>query len=202
MRTVIVEKIELAKVVAIVRLDAQPKVEPLVQVLLTAGIQVLEITSNTPGYGEEIWKARRKFPDALIGAGTIINTELAREAISFGAQFIVTPNMQVDVISVAHDANIPVLMGAMTPTEIAVGLNHGADFIKIFPAGSLGLDYFKALRAPFDQARFIAVGGVDHSNAQDWLRAGAVGIGVGGLLTQGTTENIETSVKRLLMAIK
>ena len=170
--------------------------------LVDAGINVLEITSNTPGFAEEILKAREKFPAAIIGAGTITNAGLAQKAISCNAQFLVTPNTNVDIISIAHQSNIPVLMGAMTPSEIAEAVEHGADFIKIFPAGALGLDYFKALLGPFNNVKFFAVGDISLSNALGWFKAGVVGIGIGSSLTNGDMTDIKTSVTNLLTQLK
>ena len=202
MRSEIVTNIESEKIMAIIRLDDQLKVAPVLERLVDAGINVLEITSNTPGFAEEILKAREKFPAAIIGAGTITNARLAQKAISCNAQFLVTPNTNVDIISIAHQSNIPVLMGAMTPSEIAEAVEHGADFIKIFPAGALGLDYFKALLGPFNNVKFFAVGDISLSNALGWFKAGVVGIGIGSSLTNGDMTDIKTSVTNLLTQLK
>jgi 2-dehydro-3-deoxyphosphogluconate aldolase/(4S)-4-hydroxy-2-oxoglutarate aldolase len=202
MRSEIVTNIESEKIMAIIRLDDQLKVAPVLERLVDAGINVLEITSNTPGFAEEILKAREKFPAAIIGAGTITNAGLAQKAISCNAQFLVTPNTNVDIISIAHQSNIPVLMGAMTPSEIAEAVEHGADFIKIFPAGALGLDYFKALLGPFNNVKFIAVGDISLNNALGWFKAGVVGIGIGSSLTNGDMTDIKTSVTNLLTQLK
>lgn len=202
MRSEIVTNIESEKIMAIIRLDDQLKVAPVLERLVDAGINVLEITSNTPGFAEEILKAREKFPAAIIGAGTITNARLAQKAIICNAQFLVTPNTNVDIISIAHQSNIPVLMGAMTPSEIAEAVEHGADFIKIFPAGALGLDYFKALLGPFNNVKFIAVGDISLNNALGWFKAGVVGIGIGSSLTNGDMTDIKTSVTNLLTQLK
>lgn len=202
MRSEIVTNIESEKIMAIIRLDDQLKVAPVLERLVDAGINVLEITSNTPGFAEEILKAREKFPAAIIGAGTITNAGLAQKAISCNAQFLVTPNTNVDIIYIAHQSNIPVLMGAMTPSEIAEAVEHGADFIKIFPAGALGLDYFKALLGPFNNVKFIAVGDISLNNALGWFKAGVVGIGIGSSLTNGDMTDIKTSVTNLLTQLK
>ena len=108
----------------------------------------------------------------------------------------------VDIISIAHQSNIPVLMGAMTPSEIAEAVEHGADFIKIFPAGALGLDYFKALLGPFNNVKFFAVGDISLNNALGWFKAGVVGIGIGSSLTNGDMTDIKTSVTNLLTQLK
>jgi len=202
MKATIIQKIEAAKVVAIIRSENSLDVRPVIETLIKSGIKALEITSNTPDYCEHISWAREQFPEILTGAGTIISEALAEEACRAGAQFLVTPNMDPEVIAVAKKAGIATLMGAMTPTEIATGLKHGADFIKIFPAGSLGIAYFKALLGPFRGTKFIAVGGINAANAAEWLAAGAVGIGVGGSLTSGTAADLENAVKELLAQIQ
>lgn len=186
--------------IAIVRVAEEREALPTVAALVAAGIQVLEITSNTPGYGRTIQQARERYPDILVGAGTILDETLAKEALSYGAQFLVTPNMHVDVITTAHGAGVPVLMGALTPTEVAEGIHHGADFIKLFPASVLGPAYLKALLGPYNQAKFIAVGGVGFSNAEEWLRAGAVGVGMGGSILSGDVGAIGAHLAKLRSA--
>jgi len=202
MRNRTVSRIESEKIIAIVRLEEQLKVAPTLQRLISAGINVLEITSNTPGFEEEIRTARKKYPDALVGAGTITNAGLARKAISSNAQFLVTPNTNVEVVSLAHSADIPVLMGAMTPSEIAEAVEHEADFIKVFPAGVLGMSYFKALLGPFNNVRFLAVGDISLSNALSWFQAGVSGVGIGSSLTKGDMKDIKTRVNNLLTHLK
>lgn len=202
MKSIVINKIESAKIVAIIRSESSEDVRVTIENLVGAGITALEITSNTPNFCEHITWARSKFSDILIGAGTIINIELAEQAIQAGSQFIVTPNTDKDVIRKAQDNNITTLIGALTPTEIASAINYGADFIKVFPAGHLGIDYFKAMLGPFRGKRFIAVGAVNISNIASWFLAGAVGVGIGGTLTQGSPESIKDTVHKLLAQLK
>src|SRR5690606_11782511 len=138
----------LHKLVAIVRLKQQNQIAAVLESLVIGGIKALEITTNTPGFEEEIAKARKRYPQILIGAGTITSPDFAMRAINAGAQFLVTPNTDREIISIAHQYDIPVLMGAATPTELNLAVQAGADIIKLFPAAPLGLDYFKAIRAP------------------------------------------------------
>lgn len=186
-RTDILNKIIESQLVAIIRLAQQSEVEPVIKCLVEGGITVLEITANTPGYCEEIKKARANFPNILVGAGTVINTERALLAIEAGAQFLVTPNTEKTIVQLAHAKGIPVLMGALTPTDIAQAINYNADLIKVFPAGSLGLKYFKDLQGPFSDIPLLPVGGVNIDNIQDWFAAGATGVGVGNDLTSAVT---------------
>ncbi|MBG9994030.1 bifunctional 4-hydroxy-2-oxoglutarate aldolase/2-dehydro-3-deoxy-phosphogluconate aldolase [Pseudoalteromonas sp. NZS127_1] len=168
------------KLLAILRLKQQSDVAPLIDCLVNAGINALEITSNTPGFEQEITKARAAHKNALIGAGTIINTTLAQQAIDAGAQFIVTPNTNKSVVELAHQHGLPVLMGALTPTDVANAIEYKADIIKVFPAGSMGVGYFKALTGPFSEAQLIPVGGVNLDNLSQWFEAGACGAAVSG----------------------
>ena len=202
MKSSIINHIESAKVVAIIRLDDTNAVRPVIKALIESGISVLEITSNTPSFCEHITWARQNYPDTLIGAGTVITPALAQEAIQAGAQFLVTPNTDIEILKAAQNAGVVTLMGAMTPTEVAVAVTNGADFVKVFPAGPLGIDYFKALLGPFKGTRFLAVGSVNTANVAEWLKAGAVGVGVGGSFTSGTQEHIKEKVTGLLAQIK
>ncbi|NJB71945.1 2-dehydro-3-deoxyphosphogluconate aldolase/(4S)-4-hydroxy-2-oxoglutarate aldolase [Saonia flava] len=202
----IIDIIEKEKIVAIVRLNDVSRIDEIVQSLVSGGIKTIEITSNTPSYLNEIKKIKSLYPEILIGAGTVVSSKIAKKAIDAGAQFLVTPNYNLKIIKHAHRNNIPVLMGALTPTEINLAIENGADFIKIFPAGAMGLDYFKAIRAPFNKAKFIPVGGIDIQNIQDWFSAGAVGVGLGSNLVQPLKKNedaklIENTARKLVTLI-
>ncbi|MCG2460488.1 bifunctional 4-hydroxy-2-oxoglutarate aldolase/2-dehydro-3-deoxy-phosphogluconate aldolase [Flavobacteriaceae bacterium F89] len=195
------------KLVAIVRLQQQDQVARVLENMVLGGVQVLEITSNTPGFAEEIKIARNKYPKILIGAGTITSTDLALKAIKAGGQFIVTPSTDTEIVRLAHHYDIPVLMGATTPTEINIAVEAGADIVKLFPAAPLGLDYFKAIKAPFNQVPFFAVGGIGKDNLKDWLNAGAAGVGIGSSLAKptgntGEQQNNIAEVKEIVDRIK
>ncbi len=183
-REEIVNKIKAEKLVVIIRLKQQKYVPEVVKALVTGGVKVLEITSNTPGYLEEIKRVREMYPNILVGAGTIKNTTLATEALNAGAQFLVTPNTNVDVIPVAHEKDAPVLMGSVTPTEICNAVEEGADIVKLFPSAAMGIDYFKAVKGPLDSVSFFAVGGIGVDSIQEWKDAGTAGFGLGGNLVK------------------
>ncbi|MEH6760100.1 MAG: bifunctional 4-hydroxy-2-oxoglutarate aldolase/2-dehydro-3-deoxy-phosphogluconate aldolase [Maribacter arcticus] len=208
-RAEIVKIIKKEKIVAIVRMKEQLEVPAFINSLIKGGIKALEITSNTPGFSEEIANARNLHSQSgvLIGAGTVTNIEIAKEAIKAGAQFLVTPNTNIEVIKIAHTHDIPVLMGAVTPTEVCVAIENGADIIKLFPAGSLGINYFKSIKAPLDKIDFFVVGGINLSNIKDWMEAGASGVGLGSVLTQttireGDIKPIESTVKKFIQLIQ
>lgn len=183
--------IEQEKLVAIVRLKSKAIINPAIKSLVEGGIKILEITSNTPGYLEKIQESRELYPEILIGAGTVTNLKIAQEAIDAGAQFLVTPNTDPRIIEVAHANDIAVLMGAMTPSEISLALDYGADFIKLFPAGNLGIGYFKSIKGPFDKVKFFAVGGINPGNVRDWLEAGITGVGMGGHLVKVSEDGVD-----------
>ncbi len=200
-RAAISEKIKESQLVAIIRLPKQSEVSSVVACLVKGGVSTLEITSNTPGFCDEISQVREKHSDVLVGAGTIINKALAKQAIDAGAQFLVTPNTDKSVVKIAHKHGIPVLMGALTPTDIAKAIKYQADFIKVFPAGSLGVKYFKDLQGPFSNIPLMPVGGVNINNIKEWFAAGAIGVGVGNDLTQAAStkeeqEKLITRVKK------
>jgi 2-dehydro-3-deoxyphosphogluconate aldolase/(4S)-4-hydroxy-2-oxoglutarate aldolase len=207
-RQEIVKIIKQEKIVAIVRLKKQTEVPPFLKSLVSGGLKVLEITSNTPGFSEEITSARNVYSvsDVLIGAGTVTNIKIAKEAIESGAQFLVTPNTNIDVIRIAHKNDIPVLMGAATPSEVCVAVENGADIIKLFPAGNLGINYFKSIKAPLDKVDFFVVGGINLFNIEDWMEAGASGVGLASVLTksangEGGLGSIESTANKFIQLI-
>lgn len=195
------------KLVVVVRLKQQADVPQVLKALVEGGVKVLEITSNTPGFLEEIAKARKLYQNVLIGAGTVTNSTLAKDSIDAGAQFLVSPNTNPEIVATAHAHRIPVLMGALTPTEIGVAENAGADIVKLFPSGNLGIAYFKAVSSPFSSVKFFAVGGINLDNAIEWLNAGVSGVGLGGSLVRPIhsekeyEENVEIA-KQLVELIK
>lgn len=183
MRDRTVKQILNERLVVIIRVDDPGEIPAIVQCLVDGGARAIEITSNTPGYASAVSSLREVYPDLLIGAGTITSPALAEEAIAAGAQFLVTPNTRPEMVDVAHLHDVPVIMGAMTPSDVVVATEAGADIVKLFPAGALGTDYLKSLaRGPFLDTVFFAVGGVDEHNLGQWITNGAEGVGIGGSL--------------------
>jgi len=208
MKKRILSRILQEKVVVIVRLKDGNVISRVIDHLVLGGIQVLEVTSNTPNFHIGIREARKKHPKILVGAGTITTVELAQKAISSGAQFLVTPNTNKTVVKEAVKAKIPIIMGAFTPTEVTNAISFGADIIKLFPAGQLGVSYFKSLKAPFSNSRFFAVGGINTENIKNWFDVGVDGLGIGGSLvnseikSQEEFEGITTRANRLMALIR
>ncbi len=169
--------------VAVVRF-AEPG--PLVQVLhalADGGLTVAEITLTVPDALGVIREAKRQLGDRmLLGAGTVLDPETARAAILAGAEFIVSPAVNLDVIRLCRRYDKLVMPGAFTPTEILTAWEAGADVVKVFPADVLGPAFFKAMRGPLPQVKLMPTGGVDLTTAAAYLKAGAVCLGVGGQL--------------------
>ncbi len=171
-----------APVVAIVR---RPLVDPIrcVENLFEAGIRLVEITMDTPGATEILASMQSGIPsNALLGAGTVTDIARAEAALATGASFIVTPNLNFDVIRFARDHGLPIMPGAMTPTEIFNAAAAGANYVKLFPASTLGPAYFRELRGPFAEIPLIATGGVNLENADEFIRFGVDALGIGSSL--------------------
>lgn len=206
-REEVMARIRELKLVAVVRSTAE-QVEPIFNALLDGGVECIEITFSVPNAPEMIAMAKARFGDrALLGAGTVRDVQKAIDAIAAGARFVVAPNTDFDVIRLCNERDVPVAPGAFTPTEVQNAWNAGADCVKIFPAGVVGIPYLKALRAPMPDIPLMPTGGVDVDNAADWLRAGAVALGVGGKLVRkdaladGTYGQIAETARKFLAAI-
>ena len=170
-------------IIAVVRAQNAGQVLPLSEALLAGGVVAVEITMTTPNAIEAIRQAHRTFGDrALIGVGTVLDVETCRAALDAGAQFVVTPICRTEFVPIVHAADRPVMLGAYTPTEAQIAHEAGSDFIKIFPADSLGPAYIKALRAPLPHLRIVPTGGVDVSNVAEFFKAGCAAVGAGSSL--------------------
>lgn len=174
-------------IMAIIRALGTDQVEPVFKALIKGGIRMAEITFDQSGKvteeetAEMIRYAREHFSDDMvIGAGTVVNKHLAKVAYKAGAEFIVSPNVDTDVIRYTVKKEMVSIPGALTPTEIVNAENAGADVIKLFPAGSFGPSYIKAISSPLSNVSFVATGGVGPENMEDFYKVGVRGFGVGG----------------------
>ena len=173
------------RLIAIVRVPDAAQLLPVAEALRAGGVEVVEFTLTTPGALEQLRAARAHFGGALIlGAGTVLDAGLAQQAIEAGAQFIVAPNFDPAVVRLCHRHryDVPVIPGALTPTEIVAAWTAGADFVKVFPAGLGGPSYIREVRAPLPQVQLVPTGGVTAENVVEFLKAGAVAVGVGSSL--------------------
>jgi 2-dehydro-3-deoxyphosphogluconate aldolase / (4S)-4-hydroxy-2-oxoglutarate aldolase len=173
-------------IVPVVRASNSKQALLAAEAVCAGGISIVEVTMTVPGAIEVIGELARTVGDSvLIGAGTVLDAETAQECISAGAQFIVSPGFDRSTIELALREGKLMMAGALTPTEILAAWRAGADFVKIFPCGSVGgAKYIRALRGPFPQVSFVPTGGVSLETAADFIRAGAAALGVGGELVQ------------------
>ena len=180
------EEIAPERLVAIVRTPDSDAAVPLAEAIISGGISSLEVALTTPRALETIAELVSRFAGrALIGAGTVRNGSDATSAIDAGARFLVSPDFNEKVLEKARSARITYVPGALTPSEVGNILAAGVELIKIFPAVRLGPAYLRDLLGPFPQLRPIPTGGIDFSNAADFLKAGAVALGVGSSLSDG-----------------
>lgn len=215
MREELKTEIRRSKVVAILRGVDDKRLLPTAQALFQGGIRLLEVTfpQDAPDrfrdIARQIDRLRTQFDgEMFIGAGTVTTPELVELTASAGGQFIVSPDTQQSVIERTREQGLISLPGAMTTTEILTAHQWGADFVKLFPAGILGKDYLKAIRAPVSHVELLAVGGINAGNAGEFIRAGATGVGVGGELVDkkaiadGRYEELRRRAEALLAAVE
>jgi 2-dehydro-3-deoxyphosphogluconate aldolase/(4S)-4-hydroxy-2-oxoglutarate aldolase len=145
-----------------------------------AGIPIVEITMTVPGAPNVIADLAQAMPDLVVGAGTVLDVEVARQCIDAGAGFVTSPGLDLRVVEFAIARDVLVMPGALTPSEVMAAWQAGADLIKVFPCAQLGgASYIRALKSPFPQIPLVGAGGVDHQTAADFIVAGAVAVGVG-----------------------
>ena len=182
------QQFEALPIVGILRGFEVPVVRGLVEAAARGGLRCVEVTMNSPAAGEAIAAAIEVGGDEVqVGAGTVCTLEDLDRALGAGASFIVTPIVSPEVISACRERDIPVMAGALTPTEICAAWSQGADMVKVFPANQFGPGYLKDLRGPLSEVRLMPTGGVDASTLGDFHSAGASAFGVGGALFGSTT---------------
>lgn len=158
-------------IIPVIEIDSTQRARPLAESLLAGGLPVAEITLRTEAALESIRIVAREGTDLIVGAGTVINQEQAQASVEAGAQFLVSPGMVEEVVLWARENQIPILAGALTPTEMILGLNLGLNILKFFPAETMGgLKALKALSDPFPQLRFIPTGGIRLENVAEYLQ--------------------------------
>src|SRR5260221_10838159 len=170
-------------IVAVVRSPDSQQLVEVCRALADGGVTVVEITMSVPNALEVLQRVRQSLGDRiLLGAGTILDPETARAVLLAGAEYIVAPTVNLDVIQLCQRYNKLVMPGAFTPTEILAAWEAGADIVKVFPAEVVGPAFFKAVRGPLPQIRLMSTGGVDLTTAAAFLKAGACCLGVGSQL--------------------
>ena len=200
--------ITAAKVVAVIRMKDAARLAEVAAALLRGGVGVLEVTMTVPGAVEIIREmARKKAPGTLVGAGTVLDAGTATDVIAAGADFVVSPVTDRETVQACRDAGVLVAPGAFTPTEIVAAWRAGADIVKVFPATSLGPQFFRDLRGPLPHIRLMPTGGVTLENAAEFLAAGAAAVGIGTALVDakaveaGDWEALEARARRLMASL-
>jgi 2-dehydro-3-deoxyphosphogluconate aldolase/(4S)-4-hydroxy-2-oxoglutarate aldolase len=198
-----------SKAVAVIRMTDAAKLAKAAAALRKGGIMALEVTMTVPGAVEIIRSmARDKEPGVLIGAGTVLDAGTASDVIAAGADFVVSPITDGDMITACREAEVLVVPGAFTPTEIVAAWRAGADIVKVFPATSLGPKFFSDLRGPLPHIRLMPTGGVTLENAREFLDAGACCVGIGtalldkNFIDEDDWAGLESRARRLVESLR
>ncbi|HEV8430637.1 MAG TPA: bifunctional 4-hydroxy-2-oxoglutarate aldolase/2-dehydro-3-deoxy-phosphogluconate aldolase [Pyrinomonadaceae bacterium] len=206
----VIQQIRDTGVIPVVRATTADEAMRAIDAIREGGISVLEITMTVPGAIKVIEEVSNRYGnDALVGAGTVLDPEIAEACISSGAQFVVSPALNLETITCCRRLDVAVMPGALTPTEVVQAWNAGADFVKVFPAGAVGgASYLKALKAPLPQIELVPTGGVSLKTAADFIRAGASALGVGADLVdlkairEGQSALITERAKQFLAVVR
>ncbi|WP_102272510.1 bifunctional 4-hydroxy-2-oxoglutarate aldolase/2-dehydro-3-deoxy-phosphogluconate aldolase [Cytobacillus massiliigabonensis] len=202
------DEIKREKLVAIIRSHSSEGLENTVRSLYQGGIRAVEITMNTPGALNGIERVKQLYPDLLIGAGTVLDSETARLAILSGASFLLTPTLKHQTIEIANRYNTPIIPGVLTPTEALTAYEYGAKMVKIFPVSHFGPKYLTDLKGPLPFIETMAVGGISLDNVHTYFKAGANSVGIGStlvndqLVQQGDFGEIEKRAAQFVESVK
>ncbi len=195
-------------VVAVIRMKDADKLRGVVDAIAEGGVRAIEITMTVPGaVGLIETLAATLPPEIVVGAGTVTDAGTARAVIDAGARFVVSPVYRPEVMVACHERDVAACPGCFTPTEILDAHEHGADIVKVFPATALGPQFIKDVRGPLPQVRLMPTGGVSLDNAGDWIRAGAVAVGVGTALVDakaieaGRLDVLTSNARRIVASV-
>jgi 2-dehydro-3-deoxyphosphogluconate aldolase / (4S)-4-hydroxy-2-oxoglutarate aldolase len=196
-RPLLSERLASSKVIAVLRTSQVSALAPVCDVLVEEGILSLELTLTTPGLLDALGELVDRYGNSAdVGVGTVVTESEAQWVMDCGAQYLVTPTMNLPVVDLAVRRKIAVFPGGLTPTELAAGWRAGATAVKIFPAETVGAGYLKHLRGPFPDLEAIPSGGVDLDATREWLAAGAAAVSIGGPLLGDALEGGELSALR------
>lgn len=186
-RQEVLKRITDAGVVAVVRGDSKEEALKVVEAVAKGGIKIMELTMTVPNPIDVIKEVAEKYKgtDIVVGAGTVLDTETARACILAGAEFIVSPSLDVDTLKLCNRYKIAVMPGVMTVKDAITAMEYGVDVVKVFPANLYGPSVIKSFKGPLPQGDFMPTGGVTVANIHEWVEAGAVAVGTGGDLTKG-----------------
>lgn len=195
----VLSKIRECGLVAVVRAESGEQAIKIAEACAKAGVAGLEITFTVPGAAEVIRDCAKRFNNGeiIVGAGTVMDAETARTAILAGAQYVVSPYLNVETVQLCNRYRVPVMPGAMTIKEVVEAMQAGADVVKVFPGELFGPKFIKAVKGPIPYAKLMPTGGVSLDNVHEWIDAGAVAVGVGGNLTAGAKTGDYESITRI-----
>ncbi len=185
-------------IVPVIRAKTAEKAKKITEAVKEGGINIIEITMTVPGAVDVIDDLTELYsddPKVIFGAGSVMDGKTALNCIQAGAEFIVGPALDLEMIEVANRYQKPVIPGAMTPTEVKKAMEAGADVVKIFPAGLFGPKIIKSIKGPMPQAELLPTGGVSHDNVQDWIEAGSFAVAAGSAIVDGAEEGNFDQVK-------
>lgn len=195
-------------IVAVVRAENEEQAFKIAEACIKGGIPAIEVTFTVPGAHKVIEALKNKFTkeELIVGAGTVLDSETARIAILAGAEYIVSSSFDADTCKLCNRYQIPYMPGCITPKEMVIAMEAGADVIKVFPGNLVGSDYIKAVKGPMPQAVLMPTGGVSLENVDQWIKNGCIAVGVGGQLTAGAKtgdyEQITKVAKQFIEKIK
>jgi 2-dehydro-3-deoxyphosphogluconate aldolase/(4S)-4-hydroxy-2-oxoglutarate aldolase len=182
-RQAILDEVFKRKVVAVLRIKEADKLKKIIEAIALGGLTVAEITMTVPNAINLIEKMSIELDKNIIfGVGSVLNAEVAEQAIKAGAKYVVSPIFKKEIVDMAHKYDLPAMPGCFTPTEIQTAYEAGADIIKVFPADVLGMAFFKGVLAPMPHLKMMPTGGVSLTNAGEWIKAGACAVGIGSAL--------------------
>ncbi|QNB45346.1 bifunctional 4-hydroxy-2-oxoglutarate aldolase/2-dehydro-3-deoxy-phosphogluconate aldolase [Thermanaerosceptrum fracticalcis] len=189
-RIKILQKLIECGVVAVVRAESAQQAKVIADAVKAGGVTAVEITMTVPGALDVMKELAAYYSpeEMLLGAGTVLDAETARMAILAGAQYVVSPHLNLEVVKLCNRYQVPVMPGAMTIKEVVEAMEAGADVVKIFPGEVLGVGVIKAIKGPLPQAPLMPTGGVSLDNVDQWIQAGCVAVGVGSALTKGAAK--------------
>lgn len=208
MRTERIEQVTDGGVIAILRGVDPDDAVPVAHAITDGGVTALEVTADTPDVMDTISMLTDRTENVLVGAGTVLDAQTARAAQLAGAEFLVTPTVDRDVITTANRYGTPIAVGAYTPTEALNAYQYGADMVKVFPAKTGGPDHVAAINGPLSQIPLVPTGGVDAATAGAYIDSGAVAVGVGSSIVDHAAidneeyDRITTNAERLVQAVE
>lgn len=197
------------KVIAVIRSKSKDNLMPFIDLIIKSGINSIEITLTTPNALSVIKQLKSYYKGSiLIGAGTVTDLDSAKKALDAGAEYIVTPVLNMEVIDYVKKSRFPVISGAFSPTEIYNSFHAGSDMIKIFPANLLGIENFKSIQVIMPKLTLMPTGGISSENAREWLNAGADVLGIGTslindqIISNKDYDKLKSNSQKILESIK